>query len=181
MGAVPVMIPDDASRRVQFILPTDFTDEATLRILVVGAWGIDDAIDRLTQKVDDLILGSLEADLKTGQMMGILRSVDTSKIARFLSGLQKLLLTELKDGKPIDISEVTRLVVELEVFGLTTPALGPGCSRPQSSRRRDAPPMPHDDPGENAKRKRERGAARRARTHGAVAARIVGITAPAWD
>jgi AcrR family transcriptional regulator len=111
-------------RRMETVMRAVFADEATLRILVVGARGVDDAVDALTKKIDDLVLGSLEADLRIGQMAGALRDVDVRSIARFcLGGLQKLLLLQFQDGEAIDIPKVTRLVVELELFGLATPAV----------------------------------------------------------
>jgi hypothetical protein len=98
-----------------------FSDEAAIRILVVSARGVDDAVDALTQKIDEVILGSIESDLRAGHMAGVLREVDSRKIARFaLGGLQKLVLMELQDGNPIDIPAVTRLIVEFELFGLST-------------------------------------------------------------
>ncbi len=115
---------DYSLKHMETVLRAVFSDEATLRILVVGSRGVDDAVDRLTQKIDDLILGALEQDLRTGHMLGAIREVEFRKIARFcLGGLQKLLLMELQDGNKIDIPAVTRLVVELELFGLTTPMI----------------------------------------------------------
>jgi AcrR family transcriptional regulator len=104
--------------RMRTNLEALFADEATLRLLV-DMRGVDERIDRLIARIDQVILGSLEADLRAGQLIGALRPFDTRRVARFcLGGLQHLLLEELRDGRPLELDAIARLVVELELFGL---------------------------------------------------------------
>ena len=106
--------------RMEAMLRAVFADEATLRVFV-SLSDLDDGGGRLITRIDELILDSIEADFETGQQLGVLRAFDTHAIARFvLGGLQKLLWTDLAEGRSPDLSAITRLVVELELWGLGT-------------------------------------------------------------
>lgn len=102
------------------ILEAVFEDEASLRILVREAVGLDVTIDAIVHAIDALVVDRCAADMAAAQRAGILRAdVDPRTAALFvLGGVQKLALDALgRDGK-IDLRSLALRATTLNMMGL---------------------------------------------------------------
>jgi AcrR family transcriptional regulator len=105
--------------RLRELLDAVFVDEATLRLILRDARGLDGAVDRAIAKIDALILRAMEADLAAAQRARLLRKGDPRLIARYLlGGVEKMVLIALGDDEPIDLGAIVDIAVDLELFGI---------------------------------------------------------------
>ncbi len=113
------MIVAFCRKRLRELLDVIFVDEATLRLILRDARGINGAVDASIAKIDALVLRSLEADLRIAQAARLMRKGNTKLIARYiLGGVEKLVMTALTDNEPIDLDAIVNVAVELELFGI---------------------------------------------------------------
>ena len=120
LSQVPAhLIVKFSKRRLREVLDAVFVDEATLRLLLRDARGADGAIDDLIALADRLLLGAIEADIRTAQKAGVLRPFDAHKIALYiLGGIEKLVMDALGRDEPVDREAIIDAAVEFEMFGL---------------------------------------------------------------
>lgn len=105
--------------RLRQLLEAIFVDEATLRLILRDARGLDGTVDRVIEQIDAQVLAALESDLAAAQRGGFLRAGDIHLMARFvLGGVEKMVLMALKDSAPIHLDQIVKTAVELELFGL---------------------------------------------------------------
>ncbi len=105
--------------RLREILQTIFVDEPTLRLVLREARGLDLVVDRVIARIDEGVLTALENDLAQAQRLGILRPGDPRLLARYsLGGIEKIILMGLARDEPLDLDEVVRQTVRLQLFGL---------------------------------------------------------------
>jgi AcrR family transcriptional regulator len=106
-----------SSRR---IFEAVFADEASLRILVREAVGLDVGIDAILQAIDALVIDRFAGDLEAAQRAGILRpDVEPRSAALFvLGGVQKLALDALSRQKTIDLRALAIEVTKMQMLGL---------------------------------------------------------------
>src|SRR5207245_3033952 len=72
---VPIeLVVQFCRRRLREVLDAVFVDEATLRLVLRDARGLDGAVDEILALVDRLVLDALEADLTAAQAAGVLRA-----------------------------------------------------------------------------------------------------------
>jgi AcrR family transcriptional regulator len=116
------MIVAFCKKRLRELLEAVFVDEATLRLVLRDARGLDGHLERVMVAIDKRVLAALEADLRAAQNAGLLRRGDTRLIARYiLGGVEKMVLTALGGDEPVDLDAIVRVAVELELFGLLNP------------------------------------------------------------
>lgn len=109
-----------AAASLHRVLEAVFEDEASLRILVREAVGLDVTIDAIVHAIDALVVDRCAADMAAAQRAGILRAdVDPRTAALFvLGGVQKLALDALgRDGK-IDLRSLALQATTLNMLGL---------------------------------------------------------------
>ena len=105
--------------RLREMLTALFADEETLRLLLRDARGLDGVVDRAIQRIDDLILREMEADIRTAQAGRIMRKVPPKPAARYLlGGVEKMILAAVAADEPIDVGAIVDTAVELQLFGI---------------------------------------------------------------
>jgi hypothetical protein len=103
------------------MLAAIFVDEASLRILVREAVGLDLRIDAILHAIDALVVDRFAADLRVAQRARIVRAdVDPRAAALFtVGGIQKLALDALaRERKKIDLDALTRDATRMHMLGL---------------------------------------------------------------
>ncbi len=114
------MIVEFCARRVRQMLDIIFADEATLRLVLRDARGLDVAVDDLLARIDASMLGAMEGDMRAAQAAGLLRDdLDARLAALFvLGGVEKVVLAALAGDAPVDLDAIVRATVEIQLFGL---------------------------------------------------------------
>jgi TetR/AcrR family transcriptional regulator, fatty acid metabolism regulator protein len=109
-----------AAASLRRVLAAAFEDEASLRILVREAVGLDVEIDAILRAIDDITVDRLAKDISMGKRAGIFREdVDPRSAALFvIGGIQKLALAALSQNGSIDIDAIAREAAELQMSGL---------------------------------------------------------------
>jgi AcrR family transcriptional regulator len=102
------------------VLAAAIEDEASLRILVREAVGLDVEIDAILRAIDDITVDRFAADIAIAKRAGILRDdVDPRAAALFaIGGIQKLALDALSQTGTIDLDALARQAAELQMSGL---------------------------------------------------------------
>jgi AcrR family transcriptional regulator len=128
----PLRIPDGyrptvdevlrfSSRSLKGLLEAVFEDEASLRIVVREAVGLDVQIDAIVRAIDDNVVDRCAGDMTAAQRAGVLRAdVDPRKAALFvMGGIQKLALAELQSGRgKLDLEKLADEATRMELLGL---------------------------------------------------------------
>lgn len=109
------------------ILEAVFADEASLRILVREAVGLDVGIDAIVHAIDAIVVDRFASDLAAAQKAGVVRAdVEPRAAALFvLGGVQKLALDALAREEPLDLGVLARQVIQIEMLGLFPEGAGP--------------------------------------------------------
>jgi AcrR family transcriptional regulator len=103
------------------VLEVIFEDADTTRLVLRAGRGADGVVDEVLQKLDRAVLGRLEAELDHAKEAGVIRPVDSAFVARFfLGGIEKIVLSYVEDGRPLDVRAVAKEAALLEVFGIHT-------------------------------------------------------------
>src|SRR5262249_49599659 len=86
----PELVAAFTRQQVRVLLDAIFEDEQTLRLLLREARGLDAAADRVIERIDEMMLVAMEADLRGAQLNGVVRALDPRLVARFmLGGIEK--------------------------------------------------------------------------------------------
>jgi AcrR family transcriptional regulator len=111
---------DYAAASLRRVLGAAFEDEASLRILVREAVGLDVEIDAILRAIDEITVDRLAADIESAKRAGILRDgVESRAAALFvIGGIQKLALCALSQTGTINLDALARQAAELQMFGL---------------------------------------------------------------
>jgi AcrR family transcriptional regulator len=110
-----------SARSLRSVLGAVFEDEASLRILVREAVGLDTNVDAILRAIDAIVVDRFAADLATAQRAGIVRAdVDPRMAALFmLGGVQKLALSALGAGEEkIDLDALSLEATRMQLMGL---------------------------------------------------------------
>jgi AcrR family transcriptional regulator len=106
-------------RRLRKLLDAVFSDEDMLRLVAREARALGGPFDRALERIDEIVLRALQGDIELAQKMRLLRPGASYLYARFiLGGIEKIILTALSRDEKIDLDEVTRISVDLELHGL---------------------------------------------------------------
>ena len=112
---------DYAAASLRRVLDAVFADEASLRILVREAVGLDVGIDAILHAIDELVVDRFAGDLEAARRAGIVRAdVDPRAAALFvLGGIQKVALDALgHDSGTIDLGRLAARVTRMNMLGL---------------------------------------------------------------
>ena len=121
-SAPPALIASFSRHRLRVLLNAIFPDERTMGLLLREARGLDEAADRIIARIDEMVLAAMEEDLKGVQRMGVVRRLDARLVARFtLGGIEKMVLTAIARGEPVDLDAIAAVAVDVELFGLLSP------------------------------------------------------------
>jgi AcrR family transcriptional regulator len=102
------------------VLGAAFEDEASLRILVREAVGLDVEIDAILRAIDEITVDRFASDIEIAKRGGIIREdVEARAAALFvIGGIQKLALDALSQNGSIDLDALARQAAELQMSGL---------------------------------------------------------------
>jgi AcrR family transcriptional regulator len=116
------MIVAFSKQRLRALLAAVFEDEATLRLLLRDARGADGMVDEILARIDALVLGACEGDMRAARAAGLLRDVDPRVAAlHVLGGVEKVVLAALAADDPVDLDAIVGALVDLQLFGLLNP------------------------------------------------------------
>jgi AcrR family transcriptional regulator len=109
-----------AAGSLRRVLEAAFADEASLRILVREAVGLDVGIDAMLRAIDDLVIDRMARDLEAARRAGVIRAdVDPRAAALFvIGGVQKLALDALARDRAIDLAALAIEVTRMNMLGL---------------------------------------------------------------
>lgn len=139
-AAPPQLIAAYCGRRLHELLDAIFTDEASVRLVLREARGLDGGIDRVVERVDGAVLEAFVDDLEAARSMGVIRCDEPRMTATFvLGGVEKLVLTAVESDEPIDLDRIVRVAIQVQLFGL----LGEQ-TREKAKPQNDTANTPHD-------------------------------------
>lgn len=109
-----------AAKSIERALRAVFEDEASLRILMREAVGLDVRIDTILRRLDDLVIDRFAADIEILQKLDIFHAdMDPREAALFaLGGVQKLALSALAKKEAVDLEQIAFAAAKLEMNGL---------------------------------------------------------------
>ncbi len=109
-----------SARCLRSMLGAVFEDEASLRILVREAVGLDVHVDAILRSIDAIIVDRFAADLAAAQRAGILRAdVDPHRAALFtMGGVQKLALAALGAEGKVDLDALALEATRMQLVGM---------------------------------------------------------------
>jgi AcrR family transcriptional regulator len=109
-----------AAGSLRRVLEAAFADEASLRILVREAVGLDVRIDEVLHAIDALVIDRFAADIEVARRAGVVRGdVDPRSAALFvMGGIQKLALDALARDRAIDIGALALEATRMNMLGL---------------------------------------------------------------
>jgi len=115
-----------SSRQMRAVLGAVFEDEATLRILLREAVGLDVDVERLLGEIDEVLIGIVERGLDAARAAGIVRDLDTRVAATMIvGGVEKLALAMLRGEGPVDLDALAREASRLHTVGLFSDRIAP--------------------------------------------------------
>lgn len=125
VGVMPTRAQAEAffGASVRRMLEVVFEDEASLRILLREAVGLDVHVDAILKAIDDIVIDRFAGDLEIARRAGVVRAdVDTRAAALFaMGGIEKLALDALARGGPMDLDALVERAKRLTLYGLLAP------------------------------------------------------------
>ena len=119
--APPELVSAYCRKRLRTMLDAVFADEASLRLIVQVARGLDGGLDEVVRQVDRIVLGAYIADLEAAHRMGVIECDNPEMTALFvLGGVEKLVLTALARDEDVDLDAIVHAATRLQLFGLMT-------------------------------------------------------------
>ncbi len=107
--------------RCNQIMQVVFSDTDTASLVLRMARSTGFVRDTLA-RIDDHVVGAIEADVRTGLERGLLRPFDPHVVAQFIvGGIEKLVVTALDEGRAPDIGRIAREIAEMVSNGLLAP------------------------------------------------------------
>jgi AcrR family transcriptional regulator len=108
-----------SERGMAEVLDVVFCDEATLRIVLREAVGLDVDIEQLLARVDDALIGIVERDLLAARESGLVREgLDLRQVATLIvGGVEKLALAALRGESRVDVPSLVRTAVSFHLYG----------------------------------------------------------------
>lgn len=106
------------THQLRDLLSVVFEDDATLRILLREAVGLDVEVEKILGEIDDAVIGICERDLKRGMDAGYIRPLDARAVATLIvGGVEKLALASLRGRSAIDLDTLVREACALHAIG----------------------------------------------------------------
>ncbi len=117
--APPKLIAGFCEQRLRRLLEAVFVDEASLRLLLREARGLDGGIDAIIQSIDGVVLGAFVDDLRAAHALGILDCPSPALTAEFvLGGVEKMVLRALEADEAVDLDAIVRVATKIQLHGL---------------------------------------------------------------
>jgi len=134
-STTPMPAPEKVKRSVAIAFITQqlrdllsilFEDDATLRILLREAVGLDVEVEKILGEIDDAVIGIVERDLQRGIDAGFIRPLDPRAVATLIvGGIEKLALAALRGATPLDLDTLVREACALHAIGTFSDRLQP--------------------------------------------------------
>jgi AcrR family transcriptional regulator len=131
--ATPLLPPEQVKRsaviaynthQLRDLLSVVFEDDATLRILLREAVGLDVEVEKLLAEIDDAVVGIVEQDLVRAIAAGYVRPLDPRAVATLIvGGIEKLALLALRGASTIDLDTLVREACALHAIGTVSDRL----------------------------------------------------------
>ncbi len=114
------------ARQLRELLALVFEDDATLRILLREAVGLDVEVEQLLGEIDDVVIGIVEHDLRRAQAAGYIRELDARAVATLMvGGIEKLALAALRSAAPFDLDALAHEATALHAVGTFSDRMQP--------------------------------------------------------
>jgi AcrR family transcriptional regulator len=95
------------------IMTAVFADTDTASLILRIARGTDFVRESLA-RIDEHVIAVIEADMRAGMDRGVLRRFDPHMVGQFIvGGIEKIVLTALDEGRPLDVAPIAREIAEL--------------------------------------------------------------------
>lgn len=105
--------------RLRGVLAVLFESADTARLVLRAGRGADGVVDDILRRVDAALLDRVAAELADAQRSGLLREFDPAFAARFfLGGIEKVAMSYLEEGRPLDHRAIAREATSLQLFGI---------------------------------------------------------------
>ncbi len=105
--------------RLGRVLEVVFANADTARLVLRAGRGADGIVDEMLERIDQVMLDKTAEELEMAMKAGVIRKIDTAFAARFfLGGCEKVVMSYIQEGRPIDARAIAREVARLEVFGI---------------------------------------------------------------
>jgi AcrR family transcriptional regulator len=118
-AAAPELVVAFCARRLREVLDAVFVDEATLRLILKDARGLDATVSRAIAEIDGVMLAAIEADVRAAQKLGLLRAGNPRLVSRYLlGGVEKMVLAALTSDEPVELDSIVELAVSIQLFGI---------------------------------------------------------------
>ncbi|MEO8549848.1 MAG: TetR/AcrR family transcriptional regulator, partial [Kofleriaceae bacterium] len=106
------------TQQLRDLLAVVFEDDATLRILLREAVGLDVEVEKILGEIDDAVIGIVEHDLRRGIAAGYIRPLEPRAVATLIvGGIEKLALKALRGASTIDLDTLVREACALHAIG----------------------------------------------------------------
>jgi len=106
------------THQLRDLLAVVFEDDATLRILLREAVGLDVEVEKILGEIDDAVVGIVEHDLRRGIEAGFIRPLEPRAVATLIvGGIEKLALAALRGASTIDLDTLVREACTLHAIG----------------------------------------------------------------
>lgn len=107
--------------RCSQIMQVVFADADTASLILRMARSTGFVRDTLA-RIDEHVVGAIEADVRTGLERGLLRPFEPLVVAQFIvGGIEKLIVTALDENRPPDIARIAREIGILVSGGILAP------------------------------------------------------------
>lgn len=115
-----------STKQLRRVLGVVFEDEATLRILLREAVGLDVGVEEILGEIDEALIGIVERDLVRARKAGYIRELDARAVATMVvGGVEKLGLAALRSSAPVDLDALAREATKLHAIGMFSDRLKP--------------------------------------------------------
>jgi len=107
--------------RLRHVFGIVLEDEASLRILLREAVGLDVQVDAVLAAIDEIVREACVRDLQTAQRLGVVRAdIDAHSVAMMTIGaVEKLALDALRrSDAPLDIDRLSDQVARFQLLGI---------------------------------------------------------------
>jgi AcrR family transcriptional regulator len=108
-----------AADQLRQVLEAAFQDDATLRILLREAVGLDVDVEKIVGEIDDTLISIVERSLAATHRAGFTREFDIRAVATMVvGGVEKLALDALRRDAPIDLAKLAHEATALHAIGI---------------------------------------------------------------
>jgi len=115
-----------SARQLREVLEVVFSDDATLRILLREAVGLDVGIEDMLGQIDEALIAIVERSLVEARDAGFVRDLDPRMVATMVvGGVEKLALAALRGDEPVDLDRLAREATRLHAIGTLSDRLKP--------------------------------------------------------